>query len=94
MAVPSNVRNGVPTDNTVGTGDLTAQEFWNSLTSTLTTNGSIGKLLVDNVDATISSRATNSGVISELNTSNTDVAVRLRNVSTVAITGEQIASQQ
>jgi hypothetical protein len=94
MAVPSNVRNGVPTDNTVGTGDLTAQEFWNTLSSTLTTNGSIGKLLVDNVDTTISSRATNSGVISELNTSNTDVAVRLRNVSTVAITGEQIASQQ
>jgi len=94
MAVPSNVRNGVPTDNTVGTGDLTAQEFWNTLTSTLTTNGSIGKLLVDNVDTTISSRATNSVVINELNTSNTDVAVRLRNVSTVAITGEQIASQQ
>lgn len=93
MATPANVRNGVPTDATVGTGDLTAQEFWDKLTNTLTTSNSIGKLLVDNVDSQISTRATNSGVISELNTSNTDVAVRMRNVSTVGITGEQIAGQ-
>jgi hypothetical protein len=28
---PSNVRNGVPTDNTVGTADLTAQDFFNAI---------------------------------------------------------------
>ena len=93
MALPANVRKGVPTDATIGTGDLTAQEFWNKLTSELTTSGSIGKLLTDNVDDNVSSRATDSGVISELNTSNTDVAVRMRNVSTVGITGQQIAGQ-
>lgn len=93
MATPANVRNGVPTDATVGTADLTVNDFWNKLTSELTTSGSVGKLLTDNVDAQISSRATDSGVISELNTSNTDVAVRMRNVSTVGITGQQLAGQ-
>lgn len=93
MALPANVRKGVPTDATIGTGDLTAQEFWNKLTSELTTSDSVGKLLTDNVNAQISSRATNSGVISELNISSTDVAVRMRNVSTVGITGQQLAGQ-
>lgn len=93
MATPANVRNGVPTDATVGTANLTASDFWDKLTGELSASGSIGKLLTDNVDDTVSSRATNSGVIGELNTSNTDVAVRMRNVSTVGITGEQIAGQ-
>lgn len=42
-------------------GSLTAtavQNIWDDATSTLTTVGSIGKLLVDNVNATISSRST------------------------------------
>ncbi len=34
------------------------QAIWDALTSALTTSGSIGKLLVDNVNATISSRST------------------------------------
>jgi hypothetical protein len=93
MAIPANVRKGVPTDATVGTADLTVNDFWNKLTSELTTSGSVGKLLTDNVDAQISTRATDSGVISELNTSSTDVAVRMRNVSTVGITGQQLAGQ-
>jgi hypothetical protein len=42
---PSNVRKGVPVDNTVGTAELTAADFWNTLTSTLTTTGSIGERL-------------------------------------------------
>lgn len=54
---PSNVRNGVPTDNTVGTADLTAQDF-----------------------------------LDLLSTSPDPVAERLRNVSTVQSTGDQIAS--
>jgi hypothetical protein len=42
---PSNVRKGVATDATVGTADLTAADFWNALTSTMTTSGSIGERL-------------------------------------------------
>ncbi len=42
-------------------GTLVA-DIWNKLTSELTTTGSIGKLLADNVDATISSRATQTSV--------------------------------
>lgn len=37
-------------------------DIWSTLTSGLTTIGSIGKLLTDNVDATISSRATQTSV--------------------------------
>lgn len=52
--------------NVVGSvGSLTSTavgNIWNALTSGLTTVGSIGKLLVDNVNATISSRATDAGV--------------------------------
>jgi hypothetical protein len=33
---PSNVRKGVPTDNTVGTADLTAEDFWTYATRSLT----------------------------------------------------------
>lgn len=42
---PSNVRKGVPTDATVGTADLTAADFWNAATSSMTTAGSIGERL-------------------------------------------------
>lgn len=90
VPTPSDVRVNVPTDNTVGTADLTAEDIWNKLTSEITTSGSIGKLLKDNLDASVSSRASNAGVVTELNTSSVDVAVRLRNASTVVITGEQI----
>ena len=52
--------------NVVGSiGSLTAtavQNIWDDATSSLTTVGSIGKLLADNVNATISSRATDAGV--------------------------------
>lgn len=37
------------------------QAVWDALTSALTTSGSIGKLLVDKIDATISSRSTYAG---------------------------------
>jgi hypothetical protein len=42
VPTPANVRKGVPTDNTVGTADLTIAEFWDINASTLTTAGSIG----------------------------------------------------
>lgn len=44
------------------------QAIWDALTSALTTVGSIGKLLVDNINATISSRATPAQVATELGT--------------------------
>lgn len=47
---------------TVGTLVAAAiQSIWDRLTSALTTVGSIGKLLVDNINATISSRSTYAG---------------------------------
>ena len=55
---PSNVRKDIPTDNTVGTADLTAADFWNYATSNLTDPNGIG--------------------------------ARLKNVSTVDTTGEQL----
>lgn len=42
------------------------QAIWDALTSALTTAGSIGKLLVDNINATISSRATPAQVNTEV----------------------------
>ena len=39
------------------------QAIWDALTSALTTAGSIGKLLVDNIDAAISSRATPADIL-------------------------------
>jgi hypothetical protein len=42
------------------------QAIWDALTTALTTVGSIGKLLVDNVNATISSRATPAQVNAEV----------------------------
>jgi hypothetical protein len=43
VADPSNIRKGVPTDNTTGSADLTAADMWNYLASNLTTSGSIGQ---------------------------------------------------
>ena len=59
LAVPSsdNVRKGVAIDNTIGTADLTAEDFLDAIA-----------------------------------TSTNDIAIRLRNVSTVQTTGDQIAN--
>lgn len=56
---PSSVAYAVPVDSGVGTAVLTASAIWNSLTSTMTTSGSIGE--------------------------------RLKNVSTIASTSQQLA---
>jgi hypothetical protein len=42
---PSNVRKGVPTDNTVGTAELTAADFWDYLSVSATTVGSMGEVV-------------------------------------------------
>ena len=49
---------GVPVDNTTGTAALTPASVWDYALSAITTSSTIGKLLKDNVDATISSRST------------------------------------
>jgi hypothetical protein len=56
------------------------QAIWDALTSALTTVGSIGKLLVDNVNATISSRSSHSAadvwaVATRLLTAGTNIAL-------------------
>ena len=53
------VTNGVSL--TSGERTTLAGVIWNILTSTLTTVGSIGKLIVDNLNATVSSRSTYAG---------------------------------
>lgn len=60
LAVPAaaSVAFGVPVDNTTGTAALTPASVWDHLLSAITTSSTIGKLLKDNVDATISSRST------------------------------------
>jgi hypothetical protein len=47
MAVPStsSVAFGILVDNTTGTAVLTPENVWNTLTSTMTTSGSIGSRL-------------------------------------------------
>lgn len=64
-AVWDELRSGHVVSGSFGAGVLLAstavQAIWDALTSALTTAGSIGKLFVDNVNATISSRSTYAG---------------------------------
>lgn len=53
------------------------QAIWDALTSALTTANSIGKLLVDNINATISSRLATSGYTAPLDAAGTRTAVGL-----------------
>jgi hypothetical protein len=53
------------------------QAIWDALTSALTTAGSIGKLLVDNINATISSRLASSSYTAPLDAAGTRSAVGL-----------------
>lgn len=53
------------------------QAIWDALTSALTTIGSIGKLLVDNINATISSRLPTSSYTAPLDAAGTRSAVGL-----------------
>lgn len=64
-----------------GLSSAAVQAIWDALTSALTTANSIGKLLVDNINATISSRATPAQVNTEADTALADVGL------TTTITG-------
>ncbi len=62
---------------TSGERTTLAASLWNALTSGLTTVSSIGKLLVDNVNATISSRLATVGYTAPLDAAGTRTAVGL-----------------
>jgi len=55
-------------------GSSLVAEVWNALTSGMTTSGSIGKLLVDDIDATISSRAAAATALSNATWTDTKAA--------------------
>lgn len=68
VPLPSNVLSGVPTDNTVGTYSTTPSQIATEIFTKLLSNtdfntvGSFGKLVKDNLDATVSSRSTQTSV--------------------------------
>jgi len=65
-------------DSSVGAMSAAAvQAIWDALTSALTTVGSIGKLLVDNINATISSRLAAASYTAPLDAAGTRAAVGL-----------------
>jgi len=76
-----------------------AAAIWNYLTSNATTAGSLGKLIVDNLNATVSSRATQTSVDTIDDFLDTEIAAiktstdRIpTNPASVQSTGEQIAT--
>lgn len=61
-SVTAAVTVGTNNDKTgYGLSSTAVQAIWDALTSALTTSGSVGKRIVDNLDATISSRLATSG---------------------------------
>lgn len=62
-----------------------AAGVWDRLTSALTTVGSIGKLLVDNINATITSRASQTSVDDVDNYVDTEVATLITKVDAVKV---------
>jgi hypothetical protein len=71
IPIPANVRKGVPVDATIGTADLTAADMWNYLASNITTSGSIGKLIKDNLDVAVSTRLASTSYVAP---DNADIA--------------------
>lgn len=68
-----------------GLSAAAVQAIWDALTSALTTVGSVGKLLIDNINATISSRSTYAGT----DTSGTTTLLS-RIASALTITGGKV----
>lgn len=87
IASPTNITAGTITTTTnlttnndktgYGLSSAAVQAIWDALTSALTTASSIGKLLVDNINATISSRLATSGYTAPLDAAGTRSAVGL-----------------
>jgi hypothetical protein len=89
---PANVRRGVGTDNTVGTADLTAADLWNHLLSAITTDGSIGKLIKDLLDAAISTRLATAGYTAPDNTGITSIKSKTDNLPADPASNTQVQS--
>lgn len=77
-SVASSVTVGTNNDKTgYGLSSGAIQAIWDALTSALTTAGSIGKLLVDNINATIGSRLASASYTAPLDAAGTRAAVGL-----------------
>lgn len=66
------------------------QAIWDALTSALTTVGSIGKLLVDNVNATISSRASQTSLDTVDDFLDTEIAAILSDTNAILVDTAEI----
>jgi hypothetical protein len=77
---PANVLQGVPVDATVGTLLMTPADMWNYLTSSITTSGSIGKLVKDNLDAQVSSRLDSASYVAPNNSDITAIKAKTDNL--------------
>jgi hypothetical protein len=80
VPIPANVRRGVATDNTVGTADLTAADMWNHLLTSITTDGSVGKLIKDSLDAAVSTRLAAAGYTAPDNAGVTAIKAKTDNL--------------
>lgn len=69
------------------------QAIWDALTSALTTVGSIGKLLVDNINATISSRASQTSVDTVDDFLDTEIATLITNTSNIEADTQDIQTR-
>lgn len=95
-AVPSVTAGVTVTTNNDKTGyslsSAGVQAIWDALTSALTTVGSIGKLLVDNINATISSRLASSSYTAPDNTGIATAAAQATTAATQATNAAASAS--
>lgn len=93
VPAPSNVRKDVPTDNTVGTADLTAEDFWGYVNRSLTeSTGATPEEIWEYTNRALT-EAPDVPTAQEIATQVwVDQPERLRNVATVETTGDQIAS--
>ena len=90
---PSNVRKGVPTDATVGTADLTAEDFWTYATRSLTESTGATPAEIWTYENRSLTEAPDVPTAEEIATQVwTDQPDRLKNVSTVETTGDQIST--
>lgn len=75
-----------------GLSAAAVQAIWDALTSALTTVGSIGKLLVTNIDAAISSRLASAGYTAPDNTSITAIKAKTDNLPSDPADASDVAS--
>lgn len=69
-----------PTRTLTSGGGISAADVWDYLTSSISTSGSIGKLLTDNIDATISSRLSSVGYTAPDNAGITAIKAKTDNL--------------